>query len=178
MTDSKPEVWTIGHSTRAIDEFIHALESFRITMLIDVRSFPGSRRHPQYGSAKLRTSLAAAEIKYEHVVELGGRRRARRDSPNVAWRHEAFRGYADYMETESFQRGIDRLLEFARSQRTAIMCAEAVWWRCHRGLISDYLKVKGIEVVHIIDANHSQSHPFTSAARVIDGELSYRGLLA
>ena len=177
MTDPKLELWTIGHSTRPLGEFICALDSFRITMLIDVRSFPGSRRYPQYDGARLEAALAESQIKYEHFAELGGRRRARRDSPNVAWRQEAFRGYADYMETEGFHRGIDRLLKLARLQRSAIMCAEAVWWRCHRGLISDYLKVKGVEVVHIVDANHSQPHPFTSAARVVDGELSYRGLL-
>src|SRR6266571_3876089 len=148
MTELKLAVWTIGHSTRAIGEFVQALRSFRITMLVDVRSFPGSRRFPQYGSAKLSTSLAESRIEYEHFAQLGGRRRARRDSHNVAWRNQAFRGYADYMETEGFRSGIERLLQLACSQRTAIMCAEAVWWRCHRALISDYLKVKGIDVVH------------------------------
>ncbi|HVS81281.1 MAG TPA: DUF488 domain-containing protein [Pyrinomonadaceae bacterium] len=104
------------------------------------------------------------------------RRRAQPDSQNLAWRNESFRGYADYMETESFRDGILRLLEVARERRTAVMCSEAVWWRCHRSLISDYLKAKGIEVNHIMVAEKSESHPFTSAARIVNGELSYRGV--
>jgi len=177
MAGRKLEVWTIGHSTRSIGDFIEALKAFRIQMLVDARSFPGSRRYPQFGQARLSVLLADSDIGYIHLTELGGRRRARQDSPNVAWRNEGFRGYADYMESDEFRQGIDRLVELAGSQRTVIMCAEAVWWRCHRGLISDYLKVKGVEVVHIIDEKKSQPHPFTSAARVVNGELSYHGLL-
>ncbi|HXM50543.1 MAG TPA: DUF488 domain-containing protein, partial [Pyrinomonadaceae bacterium] len=104
-------------------------------------------------------------------------RSARSDSHNIAWRNKMFRGYADYMETEEFRAGIARLLDVARTRRTAIMCAEAVWWRCHRSLISDYLKANGVEVTHIMTAGKSEPHPFTSAARIINGELSYRGLL-
>jgi len=177
MPDNAIELWTIGHSTRLIEELIEALKSFQIESLVDVRSFPGSRRYPQFGTTRLSESLRQANIEYLHLPELGGRRRARKDSLNIAWRNEGFRGYADYMETEAFRQGIERLLALSRDRRLVIMCAEAVWWRCHRSLISDYLKVKGVEVAHVIDATHSQPHPFTSAAQIIDGQLSYRGLL-
>jgi len=177
MADNAIELWTIGHSTRSIEEFIEALKSFQIESLVDVRSFPSSRRYPQFGATRLSESLRQTNIEYLHLPELGGRRRARKDSLNIAWRNEGFRGYADYMETEAFRQGIERLLALARDRRLVIMCAEAVWWRCHRSLISDYLKVKGVEVAHVIDATHSQPHPFTSAAQIIDGQLSYRGLL-
>jgi len=177
MAENRIELWTIGHSTRSIEEFIEALESFRIQLLVDVRSFPGSRRYPQFGATRLSESLRQANLEYLHLPELGGRRRPRKDSQNIAWRKEGFRGYADYMETEGFHEGIERLLALACDRRLVIMCAEAVWWRCHRSLISDYLKVKCVEVTHVIDARHSQPHPFTSAAQVVDGQLSYRGLL-
>src|SRR6266699_6179501 len=177
MAENRIDLWTIGHSTRSIEEFIEALESFRMQLLVDVRSFPGSRRYPHFGATQLSESLRQANIEYLHLPELGGRRRPRKDSQNIGWRNEGFRGYADFMETEGFREGTERLLALARDRRLVIMCAEAVWWRCHRSLISDYLKVKGVEVTHVIDATHSQSHPFTSAARVVDGQLSYRGLL-
>ncbi len=170
-------IWTIGHSTLAIEEFIERLNSFEIQVLADVRSFPGSRRYPHFNKENLTQSLAAAGIEYLHFKDLGGRRRARPDSHNVAWRNESFRGYADYMETEGFKQGIARLLEVARDRRTAIMCSEAVWWRCHRSLISDYLKVSGVEVFHIMTAGKSQDHPYTSAATIVEGRLSYRGVL-
>jgi uncharacterized protein (DUF488 family) len=169
--------WTIGHSTLAIEEFLRRVEGFEIKVLADVRSFPSSRRYPQFNKENLRSSLAAADVEYVHLPELGGRRRARPDSINMAWRNESFRGYADYMETEGFQIGIAKLLKLAAQKRTAIMCAEALWWRCHRSLISDYLKVCGNEVIHIIGDGKSETHPFTSAARVVNGELSYRGML-
>ena len=170
-------VWTIGHSTRSIDEFIAILKSFSIETLVDVRSFPGSRRYPHFNREALAASLREAGVAYVHLKELGGRRRARRDSLNMAWRNESFRGYADYMETDAFGDGMDRLLDIARRQRTAIMCSEAVWWRCHRSLISDYLKAKGVDVIHILAAGKSAAHPYTSAARILNGELSYRGVL-
>lgn len=177
MSQSKLELWTVGHSTRPIEELIEALGSFEIKVLADVRSFPGSRRYPHFNREQLRVSLPAAEIEYLHLPELGGRRRVRPDSYNMAWRNKMFRGYADYMETDEFREGIARLLNVARTRRTAIMCAEAVWWRCHRSLISDYLKAQGVEVTHIMAAGKSEPHPFTSAARIVNGELSYRGLL-
>ena len=170
-------LWTIGHSTLSIEDFVKRLKSFQIQLLADVRSYPGSRRYPHFNKEKLGASLADAGVRYEHFSELGGRRRARPDSLNVAWRNESFRGYADYMETNEFRAGIERLVDIASTQRTAIMCLEAVWWRCHRSLISDYLKVKGIEVNHIMSIGKAEPHPFTSAARIVDGELSYRGVL-
>lgn len=170
-------LWTIGHSTLSIEDFVNKLESFEIRLLADVRSYPGSRRYPHFNREIMNASLADAGIRYEHFPELGGRRRARPDSLNVSWRNESFRGYADYMETNEFRAGIDRLLNIATTRRTAIMCSEAVWWRCHRSLISDYLKVKGIEVNHIMSIGKAEPHPFTSAAGIVDGELSYRGVL-
>ena len=171
-------IWTIGHSTFPIEDFIARLKSFEIELLADVRSFPGSRRYPQFNKENLSESLTGAGIGYEHFRELGGRRRARPDSTNMAWRNESFRGYADYMETDEFHEGIERLLALVREKRVAIMCSEAVWWRCHRSMISDYLKVKGIKVFHIMGEGKSEPHPFTSAAQVVNGELSYRGVLS
>jgi uncharacterized protein (DUF488 family) len=167
-------IWTIGHSTRTIEEFLALLKQNQIEALADVRHFPGSRRYPHFGKAQLAESLAQNGIDYHHFIALGGRRRARSDSPNTAWRHEAFRGYADYMMTPEFHAGIEELLKLAREKRTAMMCSEAVWWRCHRGLISDFLKADGHEVLHILSAKKVEPHPFTSAARIVDGKLSYR----
>ena len=175
--ENQPKLWTIGHSTLPIDEFIATLKSFEIRTVVDVRSFPGSRRYPQYNKAQLRAELAEAKVQYLHYPKLGGRRRAKPDSLNMSWRNEMFRGYADHMETGDFHEGITDLLTTANLQRTTIMCAEAVWWRCHRSLISDYLKAKGIEVTHIMEIGKSESHPFTSAARIVDGQLSYHGIL-
>ena len=167
-------IWTIGHSTRTIDEFISLLRENGIKLVADVRMFPGSKRYPQFGREALAKSLGESSIRYEHFPELGGRRKAKADSRNTAWRNTSFRGYADYMETEQFQNGIERLLDVAaKAGPTAIMCAEAIWWRCHRSLISDYLKARGIEVMHILDANKVEPHPYTSAARIVDGTLTY-----
>ena len=167
-------IWTIGHSTRKIEDFIAALEAHGIKLLVDVRSLPGSKRYPQFNKETLAKPLQEHGIRYEHFAELGGLRKARPDSQNTAWRNASFRGYADYMETEEFQKGIQRLVDLARDAGPiAIMCAEAVWWRCHRALISDYLKARGIDVIHIVDSNKTEPHPFTSAARIVDGALSY-----
>lgn len=168
-------IWTIGHSTRTIEEFIEALQAYGIKLVADVRLLPGSRRYPQFNKEMLAKSLSDHEIGYEHFPELGGRRRARKDSRNTIWRNEAFRGYADYMETADFMKGIARLQEMTqRHGAAAIMCAEAVWWKCHRSLIADYLKAQRTDVIHIIDASKSEPHPFTSAARIVNGTLSYR----
>jgi len=173
-----PCIWTIGHSTRKIDVLISLLKQNGIKLLADVRMYPGSKRYPQFGREALAKSLGEAGIRYEHFPELGGRRKAKLDSKNTAWRNEMFRGYADYIETEGFRKGIARLVEVAeKSGPTAIMCAEAVWWRCHRSLISDYLKANGTEVLHILDHNKVEPHPYTSAARIVNGELSYQALL-
>jgi uncharacterized protein (DUF488 family) len=167
-------IWTIGHSTRAIDEFISLLKANEVKLLVDVRAWPGSKRYPQFNKDALAESLKAHGIRYEHFAELGGKRKSKPDSRNTAWRNASFRGYADYMETEQFQKGIERLLDVAaETGPTAIMCAEAVWWRCHRSLIADYLKVHGVEVLHILGANKVEPHPCTSAARIVNGELSY-----
>ena len=167
-------IWTIGHSTRKIDIFLSLLQQNGIKLVADVRIFPGSKRYPQFGREALAKSLGEYGMRYEHFPELGGRRKAKPDSKNTAWRNESFRGYADYMETEDFQKGIARLVDLSnQSGPTAIMCAEAVWWRCHRSLISDYLKARGVEVIHILDEKKTEPHPFTSAANIVDGELSY-----
>jgi uncharacterized protein (DUF488 family) len=168
-------MWTIGHSTRAIDDFISLLEENEIKLLVDVRAWPGSKRYPQFNKDTLAESLNAHGIRYEHFPELGGKRKSKPDSRNTAWRNASFRGYADYMETEQFQKGIERLLEVAaEAGPIAIMCAEAVWWRCHRSLVADYLKARGVEVLHILGANKVEPHPYTSAARIVNGELGYR----
>ena len=173
-----PRIWTIGHSTRKIDIFLSLLNENGIKLLADVRMYPGSKRYPQFGREALAKSLSDAGIRYEHFPELGGRRKAKPDSKNTAWRNEMFRGYADYMETEDFRNGIARLVDLAeKNGPAAIMCAEAVWWRCHRSLISDYLKARGAEVLHILDSKKVEPHPFTSAARIVNGELSYAELL-
>lgn len=166
-------VWTVGHSTRSLSEFIDLLRAHEIEALADVRRFPASRKHPHFGRDPLRNSLAEIGIEYLALPELGGRRRPRPDSRNTAWRNESFRGYADYMETAEFRAGIERLLEHAGRKRTAIMCAEAVWWRCHRALIADDLKASGVSVRHIMDEERSVVHPYTAAARLRNGSLSY-----
>ena len=166
-------IWTIGHSTRPIEEFLDLLAAARIQTIADVRSFPGSRKYPQYGKETLAATLAAHSIGYHWLQALGGRRRVSPDSPNTAWRNPSFRGYADYMSSTEFERALAQLLKVASKARTAIMCAEAVWWRCHRSMIADALCVRGIEVVHILDAKHSMVHPMTAPARIVRGELTY-----
>ncbi len=157
-----------------MDIFISLLEENGIKLVADVRSLPGSKRYPQFNKEALAKSLRKCGIRYEHFPELGGRRKPGPDSRNVAWRNASFRGYADYMEAKEFRKGIERLIDLANEAGpVAIMCAEAVWWRCHRALISDYLKARGIEVMHIIDVTRSEPHPYTSAARIVGDTLSY-----
>lgn len=171
------KVWTVGHSTHSAEKFREILLAQAIETLVDVRTFPGSRRYPQFNRSALSASLAGIGIAYQHQPRLGGRRTARKDSQNTAWQNSSFRGYADHMETDEFKTGIKELLELSDRSRTAIMCAEAVWWRCHRSLIADYLKAAGHTVIHILSEKKTEEHPFTAAARIVDGELSYRGLL-
>lgn len=171
-------IWTIGHSTRSEQEFAQILLAHQISVLVDVRTFPGSRRYPQFNKSVLSESLEKVGVKYQHEPGLGGRRTPRKDSHNTAWRNAQFRGYADHMETDEFAAVIKELLELAHANRIAVMCAEAVWWKCHRSLIADYLKASGHTVLHIVDEKKTEDHPFTSAARIVDGELSYRGLLS
>jgi len=171
------EIFTIGHSTRSGEEFAQLLTAHGVEVLVDVRSFPGSRRYPQFNRAALAELLAKVNIEYKHEPRLGGRRTPRKDSHNTAWKNASFRAYADHMETDEFEKGVEDLLELAGQRRVAYMCAEALWWRCHRSLISDFLKAAGHTVIHIIDKTKTEEHPYTSAARIIDGRLSYRGLL-
>lgn len=166
-------VWTVGHSTYPLDQFIALLRSAQITAVVDVRRFPGSRRYPQYNQQPLAESLAAVDIQYVAAPELGGRRTARPDSPNTAWRNASFRGYADYMDMPAFAAGVERVIALAVEHRTALMCSEAVWWRCHRALISDYLKIRGYSILHLLAPSKQEQHPYTSAAHVVDNRLSY-----
>ncbi len=170
---SAATIWTIGHSTRPIEEFLDLLQTYRVEAIADVRRFPGSRKYPQYGQQALAAALGRHGIGYEWLEALGGRRRASADSPNTAWRSAAFRGYADYMGSAEFAQGLAQLLELTSQSRTALMCSEAVWWRCHRSLIADALCVRGIEVVHVLDARHNTPHPMTQPARIVDGRLTY-----
>jgi uncharacterized protein (DUF488 family) len=166
-------IWTIGHSTRSMTEFIDILQSFDIQAVVDVRSYPGSRKYPQFNKDNLKKILPENQLIYLQIPQLGGRRKPRIDSRNTMWRHDAFRGYADYMETRDFHEGIELLISEALTHRTSIMCAEAVWWRCHRSLISDYLKSTGWKVMHITGKSKQQEHPYSPAARIVNGKLSY-----
>ena len=166
-------IWTIGHSTRSLKEFIAILYSFNIEVVADIRRFPGSRKFPQYNKESLMNSLLQNNINYVHLKNLGGRRKARPDSKNTEWRNVAFRGYADYMETDAFREGIMELVKLASKQRTVYMCSESVWWRCHRSMVSDYLKVHGWKVMHIMGAGKDEEHPYTAPAKIVNGELSY-----
>ena len=166
-------IWTIGHSTRTLDELIALLKSFQIECVADIRSFPGSRRYPHFNKEALEVSLPANNIKYIHLRGLGGRRKTRPNSINTGWRLAAFRGYADYMETDDFKKAITELELIASQERIAYMCSEAVWWRCHRSLVSDYLKVNGWTVMHIMGIGKSVEHPYTSPARIVGNHLLY-----
>jgi uncharacterized protein (DUF488 family) len=166
-------IYTIGHSTRTLDEFLGLLNEFSVSVLADIRNFPGSRRYPHFNSESLAESLKQARIKYFHLKQLGGRRKPLKDSVNTAWRVEAFRGYADYMSTPEFADGIKKLQDLASAEPTAYMCSEAVWWSCHRALVSDHLKVNGWKVMHIMAPGKLSEHPYTSAARIVNGRLSY-----
>ena len=167
------KIWTIGHSTHTLEKFIAMLTSFQIELLVDIRSFPGSRRYPHFNKEALSVSLPANNIEYVHLVELGGRRKPRKDSKNTAWRVEAFRGYADYMETEAFEKAIHKLEVLGNKKRVAYMCSEAVWWSCHRSLVSDYLKFKGWTVMHIMETGKAEEHPYTKPAKIEGDRLVY-----
>jgi uncharacterized protein (DUF488 family) len=169
-------IWTVGHSTRSAEEFNHILNVHEIVVLVDVRSFPRSKRYPQFNKEQLRQSLAAAGIRYQHSPALGGRRQPNPDSKNLAWKNASFRAYADHLDSDEFKQGIKELAEVALTERTAVMCAEALWWRCHRSLIADYLKSQGWEVLHIQNEKRAEPHPYTSAARIVEGRLCYQGL--
>ena len=170
---SEITIYTIGHSNREADEFIELLKNNEVEVLLDVRKLPGSAKYPHFNQDALSLSLGSADILYVHVKELGGRRKPNKDSINTIWENKSFQAYADYMDTDEFRKGIDILLGYATEKRAAIMCSEAVWWRCHRALIADYLKSIGINVYHIMSRTSTRLHPFTSAARIRDGKLFY-----
>ena len=172
MSDKKI-IWTIGHSTRTFDEFASMLAAFQIHHVIDIRRFPGSKRFPQFNKESLNLALSRLAIQYTHMEALGGRRNPRPDSLNTSWRVKGFRGYADYMETDEFKTAIIKLEKPAILERCVIMCTEAVWWSCHRSLVSDYLKVNDWEVQHIMTKEKAQEHPYTKAATVVQGILTY-----
>jgi uncharacterized protein (DUF488 family) len=165
-------IFTIGHSTRSADDFVALLKRAGVRRLYDIRRFPGSRRYPHFNSEPLASRLRSEEIAYEHHPELGGRRRPSPDAPATAWRNESFRGYAEYMHTDEFRRAIDALVAHGDEMPTALMCSEAVPWRCHRNLVSDALVARGVDVQHILDGKIGP-HTLTSFAVVEGGEVSY-----
>jgi len=173
MRKEDKTIWTIGHSTHSFEEFESMLQSFNIKLVVDVRNYTGSRNFPQFNKEALEASLPQTGIQYLHLKDLGGRRKANPDSKNTAWRHAAFRGYADYMETSVFKDAIKELIQHALNLRTAYMCSEAVWWRCHRSLISDYLKAQDWKVMHIMSSGKAQEHPYTAPAKIVQGNLTY-----
>ncbi len=166
-------IWTIGHSTREWEEFLGLLRENGIKCVVDVRHFPSSARVPWANRDVLAANLEKADVAYEHLVGLGGYRKPRPDSKNTGWRNGGFRGYADHMETPEFAEALDRLLARAREGRTAILCAEAVPWRCHRGLLSDTLLARGVRVVHILAQGQTQDHKLTPFAKVHSGRVTY-----
>jgi uncharacterized protein (DUF488 family) len=167
-------VWTIGHSTRTADEFVSLLRSQGIDRLADIRTIPQSRRHPHFGRDALSARLGGESIQYRHFKDLGGLRKPRADSANGAWKNQAFRGYADHMETPEFAVAVDELLAFGDGGRVAVMCAEAVWWRCHRRIIADYLLLHGRSVIHLMAHGRSEAARMTPAAEEErDGRLVY-----
>lgn len=166
-------IYSVGHGARPIEELLATLDETGIRTLADVRSAPGSRKHPQFGRAELSVSLTERGIRYVHIAELGGFRRTLPESPNTAWRNESFRGYADHMASDEFARGYARLVELARELPTAFMCSETLWWRCHRRLLSDRLALDGWEVIHLMRPGESQAHRITPEARLAGGEVVY-----
>lgn len=166
-------IYTIGHSTHSLEGLTAMLKSFGILALVDIRHFPGSRKHPHFNKENLAAELQKAGISYVHLEDLGGRRKVRKDSKNSRWRSDSFRGYADYMETEDFEKAAGALEAMASKQPTAYMCSEAVWWRCHRSMVSDYLKARGWRVLHIMAAGKAEEHAYTSPARVEGRRVYY-----
>jgi uncharacterized protein (DUF488 family) len=169
---------TVGHSTHPIEEFVGILQAHGIRQLVDVRTMPRSRRVPQFNKENLAASLQAADIIYRHLPGLGGLRHPKRDSTNTGWRNASFRGYADYMQTPEFRENLEKLIELAAQSPTAIMCAEAVPWRCHRSLIADALLTRGIEVSEILSARQSRPHALTPFAKVNGADVTYPAALA
>jgi uncharacterized protein (DUF488 family) len=166
-------VFTIGHSTRPIEQFVEILHAHGVKQVIDIRTIPKSRHNPQFNSDALEAALRQAGIDYAHLKQLGGLRHARKDSVNLGWRNASFRGFADYMQTPEFAAALDRAIDLARTRPSALMCAEAVPWRCHRSLVADALLVRGIRVDHITSSAAAKPHALTSFARVRGAEITY-----
>lgn len=166
-------IYTIGHSTHSLEDFLNIIKSYEITALVDVRSVPRSRHTPQFNRESLPDILKDQGIAYHHIAKLGGLRHSKKDSINTGWHNSSFRGYADYMQTDDFLDGINQLLEITKNQTVAIMCAEAVPWRCHRSMIGDALIVRGIKVIDIFDAKKSQEEKLTNFSKVRGIKISY-----
>jgi uncharacterized protein (DUF488 family) len=173
QAEAELTIFTIGHSTRPLDGFIRLLRLHHVERVIDIRTIPMSRHNPQFSREALSPSLRAAGIGYTHLKVLGGLRRSRPDSANLGWRNTSFRGFADYMQTPEFQAGLDRAVKLATAKRSALMCAEAVPWRCHRSLVADALLVRGIRVEDIVNGSHRQAHRLTPFARVRGTNITY-----
>ncbi len=171
--EQKTVIFTIGHSTRPVSEFVEIIQTYRIKKVVDIRTIPKSRHNPQFNQDALRETLKAVKIGYLHMKGLGGLRHAKRDSPNMAWRNASFRGFADYMQTREFEENIEKLIEAAEKRAIVIMCAEAVPWRCHRSLIGDALLVRGVQVRHVISAGSSRDHVLTPWAKVKGTKITY-----
>ncbi len=174
-TETALTICTIGHSTRTIKEFVELLKAHGVEFIVDVRTVPKSRFNPQYNSDALAATLHGHDIGYEHMPNLGGLRHARKDSINTAWENASFRGFADYMQTEDFEKGLTMLIEKAGGKKTAIMCAEAVPWRCHRSLIADALTVRGVAVMDIMSRTSVKPHTVTPWAEVKGTRITYPG---
>jgi uncharacterized protein (DUF488 family) len=170
---SEKKIWTIGHSTHPIEEFVKMLQSFHIELLVDIRRYPGSKFCPQFNEDALEESLAENAIEYIHMPELGGRRSPKKDSKNKVWRNTSFRGYADYMETDEFKKAIEALEERASKKPTVYMCSEAYYLKCHRSMVSDYLKSRGWTVMHITGVDKATEHKYTQPSHIEKGELTY-----
>ncbi|KGI66882.1 DUF488 domain-containing protein [Mycolicibacterium rufum] len=166
-------VFTVGHSTRPLDEFVALLRGFDVEVLVDIRTVPKSRRNPQYHQDALAVSLPSAGVQYRHLAGLGGLRRPAKDSPNGAWRNDSFRGYADYMGSPAFEDALEELIGLTTESVTAIMCAEAVYWRCHRSLVADALLVRGVDVRHIMARGSAKPARLTPFARVDGTRIVY-----
>jgi uncharacterized protein (DUF488 family) len=170
---SKPVIFTIGHSTRPLDEFIELLRSHGVERVIDIRTIPRSRHNPQFSGETLAPALRAARIGYVQLKKLGGLRHAKADSKNLGWRNASFRGFADYMQTPEFEEGLNRAIRLAEDKPSTLMCAEAVPWRCHRSMVADALTVRSFDVEHILSGSKPQPHKLTSFARVRGTNITY-----
>lgn len=175
--DRPPDIFTIGHSNRPADELLRMLQAHGVQFVADIRTIPRSRHNPQFNADVLGQMLHQAGIGYRHIPQLGGLRRPRKDSPNTAWQNASFRGYADYMQTDEFSRALDELCELARERRLAILCAEAVPWRCHRSLVADAVLARGGACRHILSSSRAEPHHLTPFARIERGKVSYPGVL-